>query len=148
MGNKVGNLSDVITKLETQTEDIGNFAKVLNEIGQISKEAEKLDKKVSENMQTYITTSEMIKKSAGQLDNRLDALEKMFAKGVDELYKDNKNYHKELDDSIRVRLEKIKIDIELSVKTQINEIDKKLTLVLEEYEKDRNRGVFARFFNT
>jgi len=148
MGDKIGKLSDVITKLETQTEDIEKFAKVIKEIDKISKEAAKLDKKVSENMQAYIAVSETIKTSAGQLDNRLDALEKMFANGVDELYTDNRNYHKELDDSIRVRLEKIKIDIELSVRTEMNEIDKKLTLVLEKYEQDKNRGFFARLFNT
>ncbi len=147
MGNKVGKLSDVITKLETQTEEIENFSKVLKQIEQLTQEASKLDKKVNENMKSYITTSAVIKESAGLLDNRLTALEEMFNKGVDDLYKDNKNYHKELDDSIRVRLEKIKIDIELSTRAQMNEIDKKLTLVLEEYQKDRDRGFFARLFN-
>ncbi len=170
MGDKIGTLSDVITELETQTEDIKNFAQVLKRIKDISKKAFDLDAKVSENIQSYLATAETMKKSAETLDSRLDALESMIRQDIHELYKDNQNYQKELDDSIRIRLEKFKIDIELSMKTQISdienkivdaintksrtvdqslsEIDKKLNAVLEEYEKDRNRGFFARLFNS
>lgn len=170
MGDRVGTLNDVITELETQTEDIKNFSQVLKKIDKISKKAASLDEKVSENIQSYIATAETMKKSAELLDGRLDALETMIRKDIHELYKDNQNYQKELDDSIRIRLEKFKIDIELSMKSQIsdienkiveaintkarsvdrnlNDIDKKLSSVLEEYEKDRSRGFFARVFNS
>ena len=170
MGDKIGTLNDVISELETQTEDIKSFTKVLKEIDKVSKNAVDLDAKVRENMQSYISAAETMKKSAKLLDGRLDALETMISKGIHELYKDNQNYQKELDDSIRIRLEKFKIDIELSMKTQISDIenkiieaintksrsvdqslsdiDKKLSSVLEEYEKDRNRGFFGRLFNT
>ncbi len=169
MGSKVGTLNDVITELETQTEDIKNFSKVLNKIDKISKDAASLDEKVHKNVQNYISTAEIMKKSAELLDSRLDALETMIRKDIHELYKDNQNYQKELDDSIRIRLGKFKIDIELSMKTQIgdienkivnaintktrtldqniSEVDKKLTTVLEAYEKDRERGFWARLLN-
>ena len=170
MGNKVGKLNDVITELETQTEDIKNFSKVLKRIDKISKDAAGLDEKVRENVQHYISTAETMKKSAELLDGRLDALETMIRKDIHELYKDNQNYQKELDDSIRIRLEKFKMDIELSMKTQIGDIenkivdaintktrtldnniskiDKKLTTILEAYNKDRNRGFWARLLNS
>lgn len=170
MGDKVGKLNDVITELEAQTDDIKNFTQVLKKIDQISQEAAGLDEKVSKNVQSYIATAETMKKSAELLDSRLDALETMIRKDIHELYKDNQNYQKELDDSIRIRLEKFKIDIELSTKSQIsdienkivevitsksrnidqklNNIDKKVNSILEAYEKDRSRGFWARLLNS
>lgn len=170
MGDKVSTLNDVITELETQTEDIKNFSKVLKQIDKISKNTARLDEKVSENVQNYIYTAQTMKKSAELLDRRLDALETMIRKDIHEVYKDNQNYQKELDDSIRIRLEKFKMDIELSMKTQISdienkivdaintkthtldrnisEIDNKLSTILEVYEKDRNRGFWERLLNS
>lgn len=169
MGSKVGALSDVITELETQTEDIKNFSNVLKKIDKINKDAANLDEKVRENVQNYIATAETMKKSAELLDSRLDALETMIRNDIHVLHKDNQNYQKDLDDSIRIRLEKFKMDIELSIKAQIgdienkianaintktrmldkniSEIDNKLTIVLENYEKDRERGFWARLIN-
>lgn len=169
MGNNVGSLNDVITELETQTEDIKNFSNVLKKIDIISQNATSLDMKINENVQRYISISETMKKSAELLDSRLDALETMIKQNIHELYKDNQNYQKELDDSIHIRLEKFKIDVELNMKSQISdienkivdaiklktgtlnknisEIDKKLNIVLKTIEKDRGRGFWARILN-
>ena len=158
MGDKVGKLNSVITELEEQMEDIKNFSQVLKKIEQISKNIAQVDNKMTQNAQSYITTTETMKKSAGLLESKLNDLESMIAKKIQELYKDNQTYQKEMDDSLRIRLENFSLNIEnkievitrhtQSIDNNILEMNKKLELVLDQYEQDKHRGFWARLLNT
>ncbi len=76
---------------------------------------------------------------------------------MQELYKDNQNYQKEMDDSLRIRLEKYNLDIENKIEgitkqsqgmdKNILEMNEKLTLMLDAHQHDKNRGFWARLFN-
>lgn len=112
---------------------------------------------MTQNAQSHIATTETMKKSADLLNSRLDELRAMIHKSMQELYKDNQNYQKEMDDSLRIRLEKFSLDIENKIERiskQSQGIDKnildmseQLTLVLEAYQHDKSRGFWARLFN-
>jgi len=157
MGDKVGNLNNVITELEEQMEDIKSFSQVLKRIEDVSKNIENIDNKVVKNAQSQISATETINKSADLLKDKLNELEIMIKENIQAIYKDNQNYQREVDDSLRIRLEKFNLDIgnkiegitkqSQSIDKNILEMNKKLTLVLESYENDRKRGFLARLFN-
>jgi len=157
MGDKVGNLNNVITELEEQMEDIKGFSQVLKKIEQVSKNLEHVDDKVIKNVQSQISATETINKSADVLKSKLNELEIMIKENIQAIYKDNQNYQREIDDSLRIRLEKYNIDIENKIESlakqsqgidkNILEMNKKLTLVLAAYENDKKRGFWARLFN-
>ncbi len=157
MGDKVNKLDSVITELEEQMEDIKSFSQVLKKIEQVSKNLEHVDDKVIKNAQSQISATETINKSADLLKSKLNELEIMIKENIQAIYKDNQNYQREIDDSLRIRLEKYNLNIENKIEgitkqsqgidKNILEMNKKLTLVLEAYQNDRNRGFWARLFN-
>lgn len=157
MGDKVGNLNNVITELEEQMADIKSFSQVLKKIEQVSKNIENVDDKVAKNAQSQVSATEAINKSTDLLKNKLNELEIMIKENIQAIYKDNQNYQREIDDSLRIRLEKYNLDIENKIEgitkqsqgidKNILEMNEKLILVLEAYESDKNRGFWGRLFN-
>jgi methyl-accepting chemotaxis protein len=157
MGDSVGNLNNVITELEEETKGIKSFSRVLKKIEQISKNIEHIEGKVIKNAHSQISATEALNKSTDLLESKLNELKIMIKENIQTIYKDNQNYQREIDDSLRIRLEKYNIDVEnkiegLSKQSQglnknVLDMNKKLTLVLEAYENDRNRGFWARLFN-
>jgi len=157
MGDNVGNLNNVITELEEQMEDIKSFSQVLKKIEQVSKNIENVDNKVAKNSQSQVSATETINKSADLLKSNLNELEIMIKENIQAIYKDNQNYQREIDDSLRIRLEKYNLDFGNKIEgitkqfqaidKNIFEMNKKLTLVLTAYENDRKRGFLARLFN-
>lgn len=157
MRDKVGKLDDVITGLEGQLEDIKSFSQILKKLDQTSESIAKLNNKVVNNVQAQVSATDTIQQSADVLKSRLDELKTMIHKSIQELYKDNQNNQKEMDDSLRIRLEKFSLNIEnkiegiskqsLDINKNIHSMEEKLTLMLAVYENDKNRGFWARLFN-
>ena len=157
MGDKVGKLDDVITELEGELKNIKSFSQVLKKLDQTSESIAQLNNKVVINVKAQVSATESIQQSADVLKSRLDELGTIIHKSIQELYKDNQNNQKEMDDSLRIRLEKFSFDIEnkiegISKQSQgidknILDMNEKLTLVLDAYQQDRNRGLLARLFN-
>ncbi len=134
MGDQVSQLSDVITELETQTADIKHFADVLDKIDRISREIDTTGKEVVAQAETFVEITSQMKEAANTLDGKFiklseeserfqTSLETLVDKKISELYKDNKNHQKDLDDSLRTRLEKLKIDISSDTQKKVESIE-------------------------
>ena len=157
MGDSVGILDNVISELEEQMEEIKSFSQVLKKIENVSDNIQHIGEKVNKDAQSHLDVTTTMNQSAILIKSKLDELKIMIDENLQALYKDNKNYQRDMDDSIRIRIEKFKLEIENKIDgvakksrdmdKNILDMNKKLTSVLEAYEKDKNRGFFARLFN-
>lgn len=106
-------LDNAIKELEKQSNDLKDFNSVYSEIAKLKHEIQENLKLLQENNARLIDISKDVRGSIEE-----------FQKRVDELYKDNKAYQKELDASIASRLEKHQSDIQIEVRNEGTQIQR------------------------
>lgn len=98
-------LGEVIDELEKQSNDLGDF-------GEICSDIVKLKEDIAKNLKLLEENNKNLEKITKGVSEQLD----QFQKKVDEIYRDNKRFQKELDESIATRLEKHKSDIQIEIR--------------------------------
>jgi hypothetical protein len=117
-------LDNAINELEKHSNDLKEFNIVYAEIT-------KLQKEISENLNLLKASNQDLSKiSKDVLANLND-----FQKKIDELYKDNKSFQKELDGSIATRLEKHKSDVQIDIRNEGKDIRNSLGMLSKNIDK-------------
>lgn len=116
-------LDKAISELELQANDLKDFNKVYAEIS-------KLKSDITANLETLKSNNSQLEELSKSLVERLENLQKSLATKVDELHSDNKNFYKELDNSLSSRLDKHKSDIQVSIREEGAQIQRGLENVI------------------
>ncbi len=119
-------LDDAIKELEIQSKDLVEFNKVYSEIGNLKSELNENLKLLEKNNKGFESLSESIHEKLGQFKKQIEKFEVDLLELIQELYKDNKNFQKELDSSITSRLEKNKSDIQIEIRNEGIQIQRAL----------------------
>jgi CHASE3 domain sensor protein len=106
-------LDNVIKELEKQSNDLKDFNAVYAEIA-------KLKQDILENLKLLKENNEGLTDISKEVEKRLDESQKK----IDEIYKDNKSFQKELDTSIASRLDKSKSDIQVEIRNEGTQIQR------------------------
>ncbi|WP_439483985.1 hypothetical protein [Cyclobacterium plantarum] len=106
-------LDNAIKELEKQSNDLKGFNAVYAEIA-------KLKQDILENLKLLKENNEGLADISKEVEKRLDESQKK----IDEIYKDNKAFQKELDASIASRLDKIKSDIQVEIRNEGTQIQR------------------------
>lgn len=106
-------LDNTIKELEKQSNDLKDFNSVYAEIA-------KLKQDIMENLKFLKENNEGLTDISKEVEKRLDESQKK----IDEIYKDNKAFQKELDASIASRLDKNKSDIQVEVRNEGTQIQR------------------------
>lgn len=106
-------LDNTIKELEKQSNDLKDFNSVYAEIA-------KLKQDIVENLKFLKENNEGLTDISKEVEKRLDESQKK----IDEIYKDNKAFQKELDASIASRLDKNKSDIQVEVRNEGTQIQR------------------------
>jgi len=112
-------LDNAIKELEKQSNDLKNFNTVYAEIA-------KLKQDILENLKLLKENNKGLADISTDLEKRLEE----FQKKIDEIYKDNKAFHKELDASIATRLDKHKSDIQVEIRNEGAQIQRSFETAL------------------
>lgn len=100
-------LDSAIKELEKQSNDLKDFNAVYAEIG-------KLKQDLLDNLKFLRENNKGLTDISKEVEKRLDDSQKK----IDELYRDNKAFQKELDSSIASRLDKHKSDIQVEIRNE------------------------------
>mgnify|MGYP001163421020 CR=1 FL=1 len=157
--------SDKIEKLNNSILDIEQSANSLKSYSKAYAEIEKLQDKISSNLSSSESISNELKDLIESFriaidDNskQLKQIQELVESKIDELYKDNKSFQKELDSTLITRLDKSKSDIQVeirdvesrlqsSVKSEINNSYKDLeTKQTQQFDKQLNQIKIIKYF--
>jgi len=119
-------LDDAIKELEIQSKDLVEFNKVYSEIGNLKSELNENLKLLKKNNEGFESVSAIIHEKLEQFKKQIEKFEVDLLEKIQELYKDNKNFQKELDSSIISRLEKNKSDIQIEIRNEGIQIQRAL----------------------
>jgi len=106
-------LDNAIKELEKQSNDLKDFNSVYAEIAQLKQD-------ILENLKLLKENNQGLSEISKEIEKRLDESQKK----IDEIYKDNKAFQKELDSSIASRLEKHKSDIQVEIRNEGTQIQR------------------------
>ena len=106
-------LDNAIKELEKQSNDLKDFNAVYAEIA-------KLKQDILENLKLLKENNEGLTDISKEVEKRLDESQKK----IDEIYKDNKSFQKELDASIASRLDKHKSEIQVEIRNEGTQIQR------------------------
>lgn len=106
-------LDNAIKELEKQSNDLKDFNAVYAEIA-------KLKQDLVENLKLLKENNKGLTDISKEVEKRLDESQKK----IDEIYKDNKAFQKELDSSIASRLDKNKSDIQVEIRNEGTQIQR------------------------
>ncbi len=112
-------LDNAIKELEKQSNDLKDFNAVYAEIA-------KLKQDILENLKLLKENNEGLTHISKEVEKRLDESQKK----IDEIYKDNKVFQKELDASIASRLDKNKSDIQVEIRNEGTQIQRSFETTL------------------
>ena len=113
-------LNNAIKELEKQSSDLKDFNIVYSEIA-------KLKKDILENLKLLQENNKGLSKISKEVEQHLDE----YQKKIDEIYKDNKTFQKELDNSIASRLEKYKSDVQIEIRNEGTQIQRSFETTLK-----------------
>lgn len=117
-------LVKTINELEIQSNDLKEFNKVYSEIGKLKNEISQNLMILKENNEGFSQLSEKIQARLKMLEVQAEKLEIELTKKIQEIYKDNKQFQKELDSSLITRLEKHKSDIQVELRNEGTQIQR------------------------
>lgn len=106
-------LDNAIKELEKQSNDLKDFNAVYAEIATLKQD-------ILENLKLLKENNEGLTDISKEVEKRLDESQKK----IDEIYKDNKAFQKELDASIASRLDKNKSDIQVEIRNEGTQIQR------------------------
>lgn len=106
-------LDNAIKELEKQSNDLKDFNAVYAEIA-------KLKQDILENLKLLKENNKGLADISTDVEKRLEE----YQKKIDEIYKDNKAFQKELDASITSRLDKHKSDIQVEIRNEGTQIQR------------------------
>lgn len=106
-------LDNAIKELEKQSNDLKDFNAVYAEIA-------KLKQDLIENLKLLKENNNGLTDISKEVEKRLDESQKK----IDEIYKDNKAFQKELDSSIASRLDKHKSDIQVEIRNEGTQVQR------------------------
>jgi len=111
-------LNNAIKDLEEQSNDLKEFNKVYSEIAKLKSDIKDNLKLLREYNKGFESISVNINDNLENSKKQFENLESDLLKKINELYRDNKNFQKELDSSINSRLEKNKSDIQVEIRNE------------------------------
>lgn len=115
-------LDDAINELEKQSNELKEFNTIYSEINNLKKE-------LSESLEILKINNKNFSEIADKIETKLnDTLLKL-----EEVYKDNKSFQKELDSSLVSRLDKIKSDLQVEMRNEGIQSQKSLESVIHSY---------------
>jgi len=106
-------LDNAIKELEKQSNDLKDFNAVYAEIARLKQD-------LLENLKLLRENNKGLTDISKEVEKRLDESQKK----IDEIYKDNKAFQKELDSSIASRLDKHKSDIQVEIRNEGTQIQR------------------------
>ncbi|WP_144603951.1 hypothetical protein [Algoriphagus algorifonticola] len=106
-------LDNAIKELEKQSNDLKDFNSVYAEIAQLKQD-------LLENLKLLQENNKGLSDISKEVEKRLEESQKK----IDEIYKDNKAFQKELDSSIASRLDKHKSDIQVEIRNEGTQIQR------------------------
>ena len=112
-------LDNAIKELEKQSNELKDFNAVYAEIA-------KLKEDLVENLKLLKENNKGLTDISKEVEKRLDESQKK----IDEIYKDNKAFQKELDSSIASRLDKNKSDIQVEIRNEGTQIQRAFEMTL------------------
>jgi uncharacterized membrane protein YraQ (UPF0718 family) len=123
-------LDRTIQELELQSNELKEFNKIYAEIGKLKQDISDNLSLLKENNDGFKALSNEIESRLQKAEEQAEKLENVLSKKVQELYQDNKNFQKELDNNLTTRLEKHKSDIQLEVRNEGTQIQRAFELTL------------------
>lgn len=129
-------LDKAINELEKQSKDLKDFNSVYSEIASLKKE-------ILEQLDLIKSNNQGLSDISKAIENRLDESQKK----IDETYKDNKAFQKELDSSLVSRLDKHKSDIQVEIRNEGTQIQRAfettLNSIFKQFE-DKVKDAFEK----
>ena len=128
-------VTQAVDNLEKEVKDVTKFNSVLKEIRSSKDNLVNLSEKVHAELEEFISTKNDIERVSKTIDNKLVGIEKQITSGINTIYKDANNHQKDLDGSLRTRLEKFNIDISTKLKTEIDNLNTETSRTLKKQSK-------------
>lgn len=112
-------LDDTINELEKQSNELKEFNAVYSEINNLKKE-----------LLESLVMLRISNKNFSEIADKIDAKLTGSLLKMDEVYKDNKSFQKELDSSLVSRLDKVKSDLQVEMRNEGTQSQKNLESVI------------------
>jgi hypothetical protein len=124
-------LDDAILELEKQSNNLHDFNKVYSEIDVLKKGIEENLNLLKNNNDNFFQINEDIITHLGKSFYKLESIEDLISTKIQELYKDNQSFQRELDASIISRLDKHRSDIQVEIRNEGIQIQRSFELSLK-----------------
>ena len=123
-------LDSVVNELDQNSKKLKDFVAVYSEISTLQSSISLNLELIEENNKNLNSVSDVIKKKTEENSKQLKATNDFLELKIEELYKDNKSFQKELDETLKTRLEKHKSDIQLEVRNEGAQIQRSFETIL------------------
>lgn len=117
-------LDNTILELEQNSRELKDFVKVYSEISQLKNDLLNNAVQLQESNKTIGKVDKELTATLESYTKQLNKIDQLLEKKIDELYKDNKSFQKELDQLIISKLSQHKSDIEVSVRNEGNQVER------------------------
>ncbi|AHM63231.1 hypothetical protein D770_24930 [Flammeovirgaceae bacterium 311] len=117
-------LDNTILELEQNSRELKDFVKVYSEISILKNDLLNNAVQLQESNKALGKVDKELTATLESYTKQLNKIDQLLEKRIDELYKDNKGFQKELDQLIISKLEKHKSDIEVSVRNEGTQIQR------------------------
>ena len=117
-------LDNVMNELEQNSEKLKNFTAIYSEINTLQSTISTNTQQIEKSIKTLNTLNDAITKQGKENNKQLTVAIELLEKKIEELYKENKTFQRELDLSLTTRLDKHKSDIQLDIRNEGNQIQR------------------------
>lgn len=117
-------LDNVVNELEHNSKELKGFTAVYSEISKLQSNISRNLELIEENNKSLNSVSVVIKKQTEENTKQLKVANEFLEQKIEEIYKDNKAFQKELDSTLITRLDKHKSDIKIEIRNEGTQIQR------------------------
>ncbi|MDB0616150.1 hypothetical protein PL372_11455 [Tenacibaculum dicentrarchi] len=138
-------LDSIVNELEQNSESLKGFTQVYSEISSLQSNISRNLKLIEENNKNLNSVSDVIKKETKENSNQLKLVNNTIDKNIENIYKDNKAFQRELDATLITRLDKHKSDIQVDIRNEGIQIQRAFETTLNSNFNSMESKIKERF---
>ncbi len=138
-------LDNVVNELEHNSKQLKDFTAVYSEISLLQTNISRNLELIENNNKSLSSISDVIKKKTEENTERLKVINDFLEQKIEEIYKDNKSFQKELDATLITRLDKHKSDIQVEIRNEGTQIQRAFETTLNSNFNTMESKVKERF---
>lgn len=138
-------LDNIVTELEDNAKRLKGFTEIYTEIEKLQSSISKNLELIQHNNKNLEEISIVIKNNTKKNVEQLSKIKSYLEAKIEEIYKDNKSFQKELDASLITRLDKHKSDIQIEIRNEGTQIQRAFENTLNTNFKELDTKLLNEF---